>query len=111
MGACLTLILANWRENIPVAAIHRQQIVPFVMREVAMVAKSAPRIESKGSTYYYRRSRLKGSETLRALGVGIAVGVTAFYVARIFLQRTPLVSSDEAPRRRRRLRTPNSGGA
>jgi hypothetical protein len=76
-----------------------------------MVAKSAPRTESKVSKYYYRRSRLKGSETLRALGIGIVAGVAAFYVARIFLQKTPLISSDDAPRKPRRLRTSNSSGA
>ena len=58
-----------------------------------MVAKSAPRTESKVSKYYYRRSRLKGSETLRALGIGIVAGIAAFYVARIFFQKTPLISS------------------
>ena len=76
-----------------------------------MVAKSAPRIESKGSKYYYRRSRLKGGETLRALGIGIAAGLAAFYVARIYLQRTPLVASDDAGRGPRRLRASSSGGA
>jgi len=106
------LILANWRENLPIAAIHRQPIVgPFVTREVEMVAKSAPRSNPKGSNLYYRRSRASGAETLRALGVGIAVGAAAFYVARIFFLKTPLVAPEDAPRKRRRPRRPKSGGA
>jgi len=81
------------------------------MREVEMVAKSAPRIESKASKYYYRRSRLTGAETLRALGFGLAAGIAAFYVARIFFQKTPLAAPDDAPRKPRRLRASNPGGA
>jgi len=76
-----------------------------------MVAKSAPRIEPKGSKYHYRRSRLSGGQMLRALGIGLAAGATAFYLARIVLQRTPLIPSDDAPRKPRRLRTPNTDGA
>jgi hypothetical protein len=75
-----------------------------------MVAKSAPRIESKGSKYYYRRSSLKGGEVLRALGIGLAAGAAAFYVARIYFQRTPLIASDDTRREPRRLRTLHPGG-
>jgi hypothetical protein len=74
-----------------------------------MVAMSAPRTELKGSNYYYRRSRLKGPETLRALGIGLAVGAAAFYVASIVFQRTPLIDSEEAPRGPRRFRDPQVG--
>ena len=81
------------------------------MREVEVVAKSAPRIESKASKYYYRRSRLTGAETLRALGIGLAAGVAVFYVARIFFQKTPLVAPNDGPRKPRRLRASNPGGA
>jgi hypothetical protein len=112
VDAFLPLTLANWRENLPDPAVKRQSIVgSFVKREAAMVAKSAPRIESKGSKYYYRRSSLNAGDTLRALGIGVAAGLAAFYLARIALQRTPLIASDDAPRGPRRLRAPTSGGA
>jgi hypothetical protein len=75
-----------------------------------MVAMSAPRTESKGSKYYYRRTSLKGGELLRALGIGIAAGAAAFYIARIVFQRTPLIASDDTRRGPRRLRAPHAGG-
>ena len=40
--------------------------------------------------YSYRRD-LSLTEMLPALGAGVVVGAAAFYVARILLQRTPLV--------------------
>jgi hypothetical protein len=49
--------------------------------------------------YYYRRP-LRLRELLPALGVGIAVGFFAFYVTRVFLQRTPL-EVERRPRARR----------
>lgn len=42
-----------------------------------------------GSEYYYRR-HLTVRELMPALGAGIGVGLVAFYVMRIMLQRTPL---------------------
>lgn len=39
--------------------------------------------------YYYRRE-LSLREMLPALGVGLGVGMAAFYVARLLLQRAPL---------------------
>jgi len=39
--------------------------------------------------YYYRRN-LEGSALLPAVGIGLAVGVVGFYVARLLLQRTNL---------------------
>ena len=71
---------------------------------------SAPRIESKSSKYYYRRSSLGSADLLRALGIGLAAGVAAFYVARVYLQKTPLISSGTARREPKRLRAPNAGG-
>lgn len=76
-----------------------------------MVAKSAPRTDSKGSKYYYRRSRLKTGDALRALGIGIAAGAAAFYVARIFFQKTPLLAPNDGARKPRRLRSSNSRSA
>lgn len=54
-----------------------------------MSAKSDPRDESAGAEYSYRR-RLSAVELLPAIGVGVAAGVMAFYVTRVFLQRAPL---------------------
>jgi len=39
--------------------------------------------------YYYRRD-LAARELLPAVGVAVGVGVAAFYLARLFAQRTPL---------------------
>ena len=59
--------------------------------------------------YTYRRD-LGPAELIPAIGTGLAVGVAAFYVATLFLQRTPLVpgalepAERRAPRRRAGLR-------
>jgi hypothetical protein len=67
-----------------------------------MSAKSDPRDESAGAEYSYRRT-LSAGELLPAIGAGVAAGVLAFYVTRIFLQRTPLavraVTSSRRPSR------------
>ena len=39
--------------------------------------------------YHYRRS-LTPREALPAVGVGVGVGLIAFYLAKILLERTPL---------------------
>jgi hypothetical protein len=51
-----------------------------------MLKREAPRIKSE---YVYRRT-LDARELLPALGVGVGVGAIAFYLAYLFLQRTPL---------------------
>jgi H+/Cl- antiporter ClcA len=51
-----------------------------------MLNRELPRTKTE---YVYRR-RLEPSELLPAIGVGIGVGAFAFYVAYLFLQRTPL---------------------
>ena len=51
-----------------------------------MLKREAPRIKTE---YVYRR-RLDAREVLPALGVGLGVGAVAFYLAYLFLQRTPL---------------------
>ena len=53
------------------------------------MTKDRDRRPSAPSVYVYRRP-LDGRELLPAIGVGLAVGLGAFYVARLFLQRTPL---------------------
>jgi hypothetical protein len=46
--------------------------------------------------YSYRRD-LSLTEMLPAIGAGVMVGAAAFYVARILLQRTPLVPGSLEP--------------
>jgi hypothetical protein len=52
-------------------------------------SREAARLEG----YVYRR-RLSGRELIPALGAGIVTGLAAFYVARLFLERTPLLPED-----------------
>ena len=54
---------------------------------------------SAGSPFYYRRS-LSAGELLPAVGIGVAAGLVAFYLARVMLQKTPLVPEPQetAPR-------------
>ena len=51
-----------------------------------MIKREAPRTKNE---YVYRR-RLEPTDLLPAIGVGVGVGLFAFYVAYLFLQRTPL---------------------
>jgi hypothetical protein len=65
--------------------------------ETNMPANREPLHEaSDRHSYYYRRS-LTTRDFLMAAGVGIGVGVIAFYLTTRFAQRTPLVA-DEATR-------------
>jgi hypothetical protein len=43
--------------------------------------------------YVYRR-RLTSRELIPAIGAGIVTGLAAYYVARLFLERTPLLPED-----------------
>ena len=43
--------------------------------------------------YVYRRP-LTGRELIPAVGAGLVTGFAAFYVARLFLERTPLLPED-----------------
>ena len=55
-----------------------------------------PRGAGKASDYYYRRA-LTLPELVPAIGVALGVGAAAFYVATLFLQRTPLVPMRDIP--------------
>ena len=55
--------------------------------------KRSPRLTTRLDGYVYRRA-LNASELLPAVGVGVAAGLVAFYVARLFLERTPLLPED-----------------
>jgi hypothetical protein len=59
------------------------------------------------SKYYYRRP-LTARELLPAIGVGVGAGVVAFYLARLFLQRTSLTPSSGSNGARSALRRAES---
>lgn len=64
----------------------------------------SPRPTARLEGYVYRRP-LTGTELLPAIGVGVAAGLAAFYVTRLFLQRTPLLPEE------RRLGKHHSSGS
>jgi hypothetical protein len=53
----------------------------------------SPRLTTRLDGYVYRRA-LNTTELLPAVGVGVAAGLVAFYVARLFLERTPLLPEE-----------------
>ena len=55
--------------------------------------KAPPRLTTRLDGYVYRR-RLAARELIPAIGAGIVTGIAAFYVARLFLQRTPLLPEE-----------------
>jgi hypothetical protein len=73
---------------------------------VSMPANREPLQEASDShTYYYRRS-LTTRDYLLAAGVGIGVGMAAFYLATRFAQRTPLLAGEPARSRKLRVKGP-----
>ena len=52
-----------------------------------------PRQTTRLDGYTYRR-RLGGRELIPAIGAGIVTGLAAFYVAKLFLERTPLLPEE-----------------
>lgn len=67
-------------------------------------SRSYPRPAPTPDAYHYRRP-LAPAELLPAIGTGVVVGLAAFYLARIFLERTPFQPLERpvrmAPVRRR----------
>ena len=63
------------------------------MTRTSKAPSESPRPTARLEGYVYRRP-LDGRELLPAVGVGIASGLVAFYVARLFLQRTPLLPEE-----------------
>ena len=55
------------------------------------MASSQPRRPELPAASYYTRRPLGLAELAPAIGAGVGVGLAVFYVARLFLQRTPLV--------------------
>jgi hypothetical protein len=60
-----------------------------------MTAK--PEAGATTATDYYYRRKLTLQEMLPALGIAVGAGLAAFYVARLFEQRTPLVTARDIP--------------
>lgn len=54
------------------------------------------RVAGQATDYYYRRA-LTLPELLPAIGVAVGAGLAAFYVARLFAQRTQLVTMRDIP--------------
>ena len=52
-----------------------------------------PRLTTRLDGYVYRRS-LESRELIPAIGAGIVTGLAAFYVAKLFLERTPLLPEE-----------------
>lgn len=52
-----------------------------------------PRLTTRLDGYVYRRS-LDSRELIPAIGAGIVTGLAAFYVAKLFLERTPLLPEE-----------------
>ena len=76
------------------------------LTEASMSAPSDPRrsVDVDARPEYYYRRRLTVRELLPAVGIGIGAGAVAFYVARVLLERTPLVPATEAAGRRQLAR-------
>jgi hypothetical protein len=75
-----------------------------------MPANREPLHEASDShSYYYRRS-LGPRDYLLAAGVGIGVGMVAFYLATRFAQRTPLLDGSSAETLPRKHRTKGRQG-
>lgn len=64
------------------------------------MARSQPRADSTYRPNYFYRRHLSLVEVAPAIGVAVGAGVAAFYVARLFLQRTPLPATPSTPRER-----------
>ncbi len=56
-----------------------------------------PETGATAATDYYYRRELTLRELLPAVGIAVGAGLAAFYVARLFEQRTPLVTMRDIP--------------
>ncbi len=59
-----------------------------------MADKPAPSPQTARLERYVYRRRLDARELIPAIGAGIVTGLAAFYVAQLFLERTPLLPED-----------------
>ncbi len=69
-----------------------------------MPANREPLHEASDRHSYYYRRPLKATDVLMAAGVGIGVGMFAFYLATRFAQRTPLLADEAVRPVRRRMK-------
>ncbi len=53
----------------------------------------AQRLTTRLDGYVYRR-RLGAAELIPAVSAGVVTGLVAFYVAKLFLERTPLLPEE-----------------
>ena len=60
---------------------------------MADTRKSTERQSTRLDGYVYRR-QLDARALIPAIGAGLETGLAAFYVARLFLERTPLLPED-----------------
>ncbi|MES2178427.1 MAG: hypothetical protein V4550_11265 [Gemmatimonadota bacterium] len=65
--------------------------------------KKKPSPQTKRLEEYVYRRPLAAKELIPAIGIGVAAGLAAFYVTRLFIQRTPLL-----PEKQRAARLPAS---
>ena len=78
------------------ASCVQLQVASLPSRPSLIMAKSSDRPSrelARLEGYVYRR-QLSGRELIPAVGAGIVTGLTAYYVARLFLERTPLLPED-----------------
>ena len=76
-----------------------------------MPANTEPLHEASDRHNYYYRRPLNSEDFLPALVVGVGVGLAAFYVARLFRQRTLLIEEGSpAQVVRRRPRSAGEAG-
>ena len=60
---------------------------------MAKPSKEPSRLTTRLDGYVYRRA-LSARELVPAIGAGVVTGLAAFYVARLFLARTPLLPEE-----------------
>ena len=61
--------------------------------------------EEMSAEYTYRR-KLRATDLMPALAVGVSLGIAGFYVARVLLQRTPVFPRSSATKGLVRARPP-----
>jgi hypothetical protein len=78
------------------ASRSQLQVASLLSRQSLHMAQSSDRPSREVARlegYVYRR-KLSGRELIPAVGAGIVTGLAAYYVARLFLERTPLLPED-----------------
>ena len=78
------------------ASCVQLQVASLPSRPSLHMAKTSDRPSRETARlegYVYRR-QLSGRELIPAVGAGIVTGLAAFYLARLFLERTPLLPED-----------------